>query len=139
MAYEPENDVILAAADQDYERFYEGEIRLRRLRRDPPFSDQFMITVAGEEEDAVRRGCAQVREALLYTAKQPAYAPLQWEILGPAPAPDVKVNNRSRYRRTVIGKNDKTLRSVIASLMMTFTQRRENRSLQIYADCNLMD
>lgn len=137
--YTPENDVILAAADQDYERFYEGEIRLRRLRRDPPFSDQFMITVAGEEEDAVRRGCAQVREALLYTAKQPAYAPLQWEILGPAPAPVVKVNNRYRYRLTVIGKNDKTLRDVIASLMMTFTQRRENRSLQIYADCNLMD
>ena len=137
--YTPENDVILAAAEQNYERFYEGEIRLRRLRRDPPFADQFMITVIGEEEEAVRRGCARVRDTLLYTAKQPRYAPLQWEILGPAPAPVVKVNNRYRYRLTVIGKNDKQLRDVIASVMMAFMQRSENKNLQIYADCNLMD
>jgi len=137
--YTPENDVILAAADQDYERFYDGEIRLRRLRRDPPFADQFMITVTGQEEEAVRRGCAQVRDALLYAAKQPAYAALQWEILGPAPAPVVKVNNRYRYRLTVVGKNEKRLRDVIASLMMAFMQRSENKHLNIYTDCNLMD
>ena len=41
--YTPENDVILAAARQDYDRFYDAEIRMRRLRRDPPFADQFMI------------------------------------------------------------------------------------------------
>ena len=35
----PRNDVILAAAEQDYDRFYDDEIRLRRLRRDPPFAD----------------------------------------------------------------------------------------------------
>ena len=29
------------------------------------------------------------------------------EILGPAPAPVVKVNNRYRYRVTVIGRNDR--------------------------------
>ena len=45
--YTPQNDVILAAADQDYDRFYDGEIRLRQLRRDPPFADQFFITVTG--------------------------------------------------------------------------------------------
>jgi len=53
--YTPENDVILAAAGQDYDRFYDAEIRMRRLRRDPPFADQFMITVTGPEETRVRR------------------------------------------------------------------------------------
>ena len=59
--YTPENDVILAAAGQDYDRFYDAEIRMRRLRRDPPFADQFMITVTGPEETRVRRACGEIQ------------------------------------------------------------------------------
>ena len=60
--YTPRNDVILAAAEQDYDRFYDDEIRLRRLRRDPPFADHFTLTVTGPEEEPVRAGlCPAVR------------------------------------------------------------------------------
>ncbi len=137
--YTPENDVILAAADQDYPRFYDGEIRLRKLRRDPPFADQFLITVTGGEEESVRRACAQIRDSLLQLTRRAPYAQLEWEVLGPAPAPVVKVNNRYRYRVTVIGKNEKRLRDVISSFMKEFATRSENRNMNIYADCNLMD
>jgi amidophosphoribosyltransferase len=105
--YTPQNDVILAAAEQDYERFYDAEIRMRKLRRDPPFADQFILTVSGGEESAVLRAAAQVRDALAALAAGEEYRPLEWEVLGPAPAPVLKVNNRYRYRVTVIGKNDK--------------------------------
>ncbi len=137
--YTPENDVIQAAAQQDYERFYEGEIRLRQLRRDPPFADQFVITVTGTEETAVRRACSEVRQSLQHLSKQPPYDVLEWEVLGPAPAPIVKVNNRYRYRLMVIGKNEKSLRDVISAFMKEFASRSENRNMQIYADCNLMN
>ncbi len=137
--YTPENDVILAAAQQDYQRFYDGEIRIRKLRRDPPFADQFMITVTGGSEESVRRACAEIRDSLLQLSKRPPYDQLGWEVLGPAPAPIVKVNNRYRYRVTVIGKNEKKLRDVIASFMKEFAGRSENRNMSIYADCNLMD
>ena len=60
-------------------------------------------------------------------------------MLGPAPAPVVKVNNRYRYRVTVIGRNDKTLRGLLAAFMKEFSKRGENRNMQIYTDCNLMD
>ena len=135
----PENDVIQAAADQDYERFYESEIRMRKLRLDPPFADQFVITVTGGEESAVLRAAAQVRDGLATLAASLQYQPLQWEVLGPAPAPVLKVNNRYRYRITVIGRNDKTLRDVIASILRQFAARSENRNMSIYADCNRMD
>ena len=137
--YTPQNDVILAAADQDYDRFYDAEIRLRRLRLDPPFADQFVITVTGPEEGAVLRASAQVRDGLADTARKKEYAAFGWEVLGPAPAPVVKVNNRYRYRITVIGKNEKTLRDVIADFMRQFSARSDNRGMNIYADCNLMD
>ena len=137
--YTPQNDVILAAADQDYDRFYEAEIRLRKLRLDPPFADQFVITVTGPEEGSVLRASAQVRDGLAETARKKEYTAFGWEVLGPAPAPVVKVNNRYRYRITVIGKNEKTLRDVIADFLRQFAARSDNRGMNIYADCNLMD
>ena len=136
--YTPENDVIQAAAGQDYDRFYDAEIRMRRLRRDPPFADQFMITVTGPEEPRVRRACGEIQKSLCAAAARPPYSALGLEILGPAPCPVVKVNNRFRYRVTVIGKNERTLRALIAAFMKEFTKRPENRGMHIFTDCNLM-
>ncbi len=137
--FTPENDVILAAAAQDYERYFQGEIRLRKLRRDPPFCDQTVITVTGPEEQAVRRGSAQIAEALRTAAKAPEYADRGWSVFGPAPAPVVKVNDRYRYRVTLSGRNDTVLRGVVSSFMKEFARRKENKKMAIFADCNLMD
>ena len=137
--YTPQNDVILAAADQDYDRFYDGEIRLRQLRRDPPFADQFFITVTGPEEGTVRRAAAGLRDGLRAAAGRDPYRDMALDILGPAPAPVVKVNNRYRYRVTVIGRNDKILRGLLAAFMKEFARRPEHKGLHIYTDCNLMD
>lgn len=137
--YTPENDVIRAAARQDYESFYDGEIRMRRIRRDPPFADQFVVTVTGPEETEVRRACAQLLEGLRKAAARQPYRALDLEIIGPAPAPVVKVNNRFRYRITVIGRNEKTLRELLAAFMKEFGRRSENRGMSIYTDCNRMD
>jgi primosomal protein N' (replication factor Y) len=136
--FTPENEVIQSAAQQDYERFYAGEIRMRRLRRDPPFADQFVVTVSGPEEVQVRRACMEVQQGLRNAAGRPPYDALGLEILGPAPAPVVKVNNRYRYRLTVIGPNEKTLRDLIAAFMKEFAQRSENRGMSIYTSCNQM-
>ncbi|MBO4854569.1 MAG: primosomal protein N' [Oscillospiraceae bacterium] len=137
--YTPENDVIQAAAQQDYERFYNAEIRLRRLRRDPPFADQTVVTVTGPEESAVRRACAEIRQGLRGAAAQEPYRSMELEILGPAPAPVVRVNNRYRYRLTVVGQNSKPLRELIAAFLKEFAGRKENRGMHIFADCNRMD
>ena len=137
--YTPGNDVIQAAAAQDYDWFYENEIRLRQLRRDPPFADQLMVTVTGAEESAVRRAIQEICDSLLAAAKQPPYDALGLMVLGPAPAPVVKVNDRYRYRVTVIGRNNKVLRGLLAAFMKAFSKRGENRGMQIYTDCNLMD
>ena len=137
--YTPDNEVIQAAAAQDYDRFYSSEIRLRQLRRDPPFADQFMVTVTGPEESAVRRGIHEISDSLMAAAKKPPYNGLDLMILGPAPAPVVKVNNRYRYRVTVVGRNDKVLRGLLSAFMKEFSKRGENRNMQIYTDCNLMD
>ena len=108
--------MILAAAEQDYDRFYDDEIRLRRLRRDPPFADHFTLTVTGPEEEPVRRACVQLCAALRQALSQESYRAMEPEVLGPAPAPVVKLNNRYRYRITVVGQNEKTAPSAAGGL-----------------------
>ena len=137
--YTPRNDVILAAAEQDYDRFYDDEIRLRRLRRDPPFADHFTLTVTGPEEEPVRRAWVQLCAALRQALSQESYRAMEPEVLGPAPAPVVKLNNRYRYRITVVGQNEKPLRQLLAAYMKAFARRPEHRNMAVHTDCNLMD
>ena len=137
--YTPENDVIQAAAAQDYERFYRSEIQLRRLRRDPPFADQFIITVSGGEEDAVRRAVGLLRSGLAAAVKKPPYDDMGLELIGPAPAPVVRVNGSYRYRLLLLGENNAQVRGLLSSFMRAFAQRAENRRLHIRVDCDLMD
>ena len=130
--YTPNNDVIQAAARQDYQSFYESEIRMRRLRRCPPFADLFTFTISGTDEGSVLRGAAAVREQLRQIFDQP-------EVLGPAPAPVLKLNNRFRYRVLLVGKNDKPTRDAVSWLLKDFANQRENRGLNIFVDCNTME
>ena len=137
--YTPENDVIQAAAAQDYERFYRSEIQLRRLRRDPPFADQFIITVSGGEEDDVRRAVGLLRSGLDAAVKKPPYDDMGLDLIGPAPAPVVRVNGSYRYRLLLLGENNAQVRGLLSSFMRAFAQRAENRRLHIRVDCDLMD
>ncbi len=136
--YHPENEVIQAAAKQDYEAFYQNELRLRRLRRYPPFADLFTLTVSGSEEvrviAAVRALCDALR---LASAKEPLRA-LEPEVLGPAGAPVVKVNDRYRYCVYLCGRSDSVLRRTVSEYLLAFSARKENRGLDIFADCNAL-
>ena len=134
--YTPDNDVIRCAAQQDYEGFYESEIRLRRLRRYPPFADLFTFTVSGTEEGSVLRAAAAVREKLRQVTADLSGEP---EILGPAPAPVLKVNNRFRYRILLVGKNDKATRERVSWILKDFANDRANRGLNIFVDCNMLE
>ena len=137
--YTPGNDVIRCAARQDYDAFYESEIRMRRLRRYPPFADLFTVTVSGTEEGRVLRAAVSVRETLRQLCRRPELAAGEPEVLGPAPAPVVKVINRFRYRCTLVGKNDKATREMLAWLQKDFAKDSANRGMNLFVDHNAAD
>ena len=137
--YTPGNDVIRCAARQDYDAFYESEIRMRRLRRYPPFADLFTVTVSGTEEGRVLQAAVSVRETLRQLCRRPELAAGEPEVLGPAPAPVVKVNNRFRYRCTLVGKNDKATREMLAWLQKDFAKDSANRGMNLFVDHNAAD
>ena len=134
--FTPDNEVITSAANQDYNSFYAAEIRIRRAHRFPPFADIFTLTVTGPEEGETLRAAAQLRNAMRSGTQYPTASNLSIEILGPAPAPIVKVNNRYRYRIFWVGRNDQTTRGLLSYYIKAFHQKKENRGMNLFVDCN---
>lgn len=135
----PDNDVIRLAANQDYDGFYAQEKALRQTLCLPPFIDLFRVTVTGPQEDQVLRLCAVLRRSLEPWAKARRQAGKMAEVLGPAPAGVLKVNNRYRYCILLKGRNDRDTRATIAQLLRTAQQDRVNRGLSLLVDVNPMD
>ncbi|MBU5627270.1 primosomal protein N' [Oscillibacter sp. MSJ-2] len=137
--YTPGNEVIVSAAEQDYDRFFESEIRMRRIRRYPPFADLFTCTISGTDETAVLRAAVRLREELRLEAQKEPFCRSDPEVLGPAPAPVVKVDNRYRYRILWVGKNDKDTRALLSYTLKKFASDRQNRGISIFVDCNALE
>ena len=85
------------------------------------------------------RAAAQLREAMRSGVRYPTAANMSVEILGPAPAPVVKVNNRFRYRIFWVGRNDQTTRELLGYYIKAFHQKKENRGMNLFVDCNAED
>ena len=132
--FTPEHDVIRFSARQDYDNFYRTEVQLRQLRLEPPFRDVFLITASGANESGVLRACVRFRQGLESALR--GLADQDWQLLGPAPAPVAKVNNRYRYRLTLTARNSHPLRLTLAALLRAAHRDKENKGIALYVDVN---
>ena len=132
----PEHQVIRLAAAQDYDGFYDLEVRLRQVQNDPPFGDLATITFTGEEETAVLRGAVKFRDSLTACLKEEAYKEEICTVLGPAPCTVPKINYNFRYRLTLRCRMSRNLRLLIAHLLRQFSQDKMNRKVSAFADVN---
>ena len=134
-SFTPGNQVLQMASKQDYDSFYESEIRLRELQNCPPFSDIVTVTASGTDESTVLRCCAYVRDRL----RTELSAREDSDILGPAPLPVAKVNNRYRYRVTIHCRFDREIRRRTAELLTYCNTAKEYRGVSVFADLNPME
>ena len=135
----PEHAVLRLAAEQNYDGFYDLEIRLRQVQNSPPFADIAEITFTGQEETAVLRGAAKFREGLLASLKRPEYKDAYCAVLGPAPCLVPKINYNYRYRLTLRCKQTKAVRALIAHILREFAKDQANRGVNAFADINGYD
>ena len=132
----PEHQVIKLAAKQDYNGFYDLEVNLRRVQNAPPFGDIAVITVTGQEETAVLRGAAKLRDSLHACLKQPGYSQENCTALGPAPCAVAKINYNFRYQLTLRCRMTKNLRLLLAHLLREFSKDKGNRNVNAFIDVN---
>ena len=132
----PEHQVIKLAAQQNYDGFYELEIRLRQVQNAPPFGDIAGVTFLGQDEGAVLRGAAKFRDSLNMCLRQETYKQEQCTVLGPAPCVVPKINYHFRYQLTLRCKMTRPLRLLIAHLLRQFSQDKANRGVNAFVDVN---
>ncbi len=137
--FTPKNDIILSAAKQNYDHFYAEEIELRRLRRCPPFGALFVITVSASEEGQALRVCAFLRDTVRQWLREEPYKELPYQILGPVPAAIVKVNNRYRYRLTLVAQNTRIVREMVAHLVRCAQADKKHKGVSVSADVDPMN
>lgn len=132
----PQHQVMTLAAAQDYDAFYEMEIRQRQAMACPPFGDVAVLTFVGQEEGQVLRGAVTFRDSLAACLKQAPFRGESCEALGPAPAPVPKINYNYRYCLTLRCRCTKNLRELLAHLLREFAKDGTNRGVSAYADVN---
>ena len=133
--FTPDNQVIALAARQDYEGFFRQEIELRRVQKCPPFTQIIAISANGTHESQVLGCCRYIRQLLeRELSGQPNV-----NILGPAPYPVVKVNNRFRYKISLACAAGREIRELVSRILIFCNTDKQFRGVSVYADMNPME
>ena len=122
--FSPSHEIIRLACRQDYDRFYEGEIALRRELSYPPFCDMVQLTLMGEDEPALLRSAAELTDSI---GKKLGgmYSDLPMTVFGPFEAQVYKVNERYRLRMVVKCRLSVRTRSFFRDLLAEYSQKRD--------------
>lgn len=113
--YAPSNPAVAAAAQHDYERFYESEIEFRRKLGYPPFTRLIKLLYSGPNAERAQAAAESLHRTLQQGIRQRALTGA--ELIGPAPCFIYKL--RGNYRWQIIVKAEspgEVLRDVVLPL-----------------------
>jgi len=110
--YNPEHYSIKFAKDNNYEKFYEHEIAIRRQMLYPPFAHIFMLLFTGVDERKIITTLHTLRDIMqVYNRKG------LFEMLGPAPAVISKINRNYRWKLLVKCVDEDKIKSFVMYCM----------------------
>ena len=130
----PDSEIIRLACAQDYEAFYEREIRLRRLLVFPPFCDIALMTLSGMLETEVLRA-STLLSAMLQKKHTESYADVELVTFGPFEAPVYRVDNKYRMRMVIKCKLTRRTLALFAEILTEFSIKI-GRSIHLGIDFN---
>ena len=133
--FSPENEIIKFAEKQDYDSFFNFEIKLRKMMVYPPYCDLCVLGFSGEDEANVAIASRDFLQ-LLKEVTSSRFANEQLIVLGPVPLKVAKVSNKYRYRLILKCHNTKSLRSMISLLLEEFNEKFKKLEVSVYADIN---
>jgi primosomal protein N' (replication factor Y) len=108
--FNPEHASVRTAANHDFRGFAASELPHRRELGYPPFGRLARLLVSGEAAAAAE---GRIRAAAAELA--PAAAREGVELLGPAPAPLSRLNNRYRWHLVLRSRRPEALHAVLAA------------------------
>ena len=109
--FQPDHYAIKAAAAQDYETFYDTEIRMRQSLANPPFTNMIRLTCSSHDREFAH--AAAITEADLLKRERANRGLTDTVVTGPTPAYPLRV--RDTYRWHVILKGPRPERLLDAA------------------------
>lgn len=129
--YNPDNYSIQYAKKQNYDEFYNVEIKLRNQLRYPPFCDIIMFGISGETEEIVSKTAEKLYRNL---KEQIEKEQIIANVLKPLPAPIDKIKNRYRWRIIIKAKVNDKLIDIINECL--YSKEILKNNARIIADIN---
>lgn len=131
----PEHYVLSLAAAQDYKKFYNEEIAVRRALIFPPVCDICALGTSGENEDMTMSAAEALVDIIRQRIKKDNISfPLR--VLGPVKCSYGKLNGKYRYRIIIKCKNTAGFRAFVGRILEDFGKLRKFSRVSVYADIN---
>ena len=130
----PDNECIRLACAQDYDAFYQSEIRLRKLLVFPPFCDIALLTLTSPDENELLKA-SRLMAGKLGEYLGGEYSDIPIVTYGPFEAPVYKVENKFRMRMVLKCRSDKRTRAMLSELLKYFSGSGVN-GLSLSVDIN---
>ena len=131
----PDNDVIATASRQDYEKYYNTEIMIRKAMIYPPYCDLCLIGFSGEQKQLVA-DCAAAFLEDFRRRNAEEYPDVKTVVLGPLAPKVSKVNDRYRQRVIIKTKNTARFRRFVREVMERIFADKNYKTVTVFADMN---
>ena len=129
-SFSADNPIIEISAKQNYDVFFEKEIKLRKLMLYPPFADLCTIGFVGINEEKTWQSCLFFFESLKYNAKI-KFNDIPIKILFPSKAFVTKLSKKFRFRITIKCRNSQKFRKFLTDSLIYYQQNSEINKFKI--------
>lgn len=129
---DPDNTIIRLAAKQDYEGFFESEIRSRRAHLYPPFCAMSTVGFLAPSDSEASEAAAEFSRLLVLRAKRQSDLPLR--VLGPAPMRVAYVKDVFRYSLVLKSRGDRAFRRFLRECADEWSQNNKNNRVKLFVD-----
>ncbi|MHB1627136.1 MAG: replication restart helicase PriA [Bacilli bacterium] len=129
--FAPDHYAILAAARQDYGRFYETELAARKMMEYPPFTEITQFMIAHRDEPMAQRHAAALQDELARRLQSVTGV----RVLPAAPAAVPRAKGLYRYQVTALYRSFAAVRSAVQDVYR-LAQSKAPADLSIIVDVN---
>ena len=125
--FNPHHYAIEMTKVQDYEKFYEMEMRFRRELSYPPYYFTVQVLVSHQDEEVAIQKSYEIAQLLKQNLTEKA------KILGPTARPIARTHNLYHYQILVKYRFEEELESAL-NQVLELTQLRDNKNLRVLID-----
>ncbi|MBF0223918.1 MAG: primosomal protein N' [Desulfobacterales bacterium] len=132
--YNPEHFSIISAKSQDFQAFYNEEIKFRNMLLYPPFSRLSQIKISGMDKEKTADFVKQTGDILQQTRSNEKYFKEDIEILGPIESPISKIAKHYRWHILLKGKTPFAIQKFLLSVMAKNKKLFNDKSSKLIID-----